>query len=117
MPGFRLDRVNEDIKREISDIVRNLKDPRIRGIISIVKVEVSQDLSYAKIFVSDVGGDAEEAVKGLKSAAGFIRKELASRMHIRKTPELKFFRDDSIEKSARIAKMLNDITKDEHKDD
>ena len=117
MPGFRLDRVNEDIKRELSDIIRSLKDPRITGLVSIIRVEVSQDLSYAKIFISDVGGDAEEAVKGLKNAAGYARRELSSRIHIRKTPELRFIRDDSIEHSAKIAKLINDITKDEFKHD
>ncbi len=112
MPGYRIDRVNEDVKREISDIVRGLKDPRITGLVSSVKVEVSHDLSYAKIYASVIGGDPAEAIKGLKNAAGFIRRELSSRLNIRKTPELRFIQDDSIEHSAKIAKILNDISKD-----
>lgn len=113
MPGYRLDRLNEDIKREITDILRSVKDPRIKGLVSVVKVSVSSDLSYAKVFVSDIGGDVKEAAKGLASASGFIRSELASRLHIRKTPQIKFIPDDSIEQSARISKMLEDLTKGE----
>jgi ribosome-binding factor A len=112
MPGHRLDRINADIKRELSDIFRDLKDPRIKGIVSILNVEITNDLSYAKVYVSVVGGDAEEAIKGLKSAAGFARRELSSRLLIRKTPELKFILDDSIEHSAKILKIINEITKD-----
>lgn len=113
MPGYRLDRLNEDIKREITDILRSVKDPRIKGLVSVVKVSVSSDLSYAKVFVSDIGGDVKEAAKGLASASGYVRSELASRLHIRKTPQLKFIPDDSIEQSARISKMLEDLNKGE----
>jgi ribosome-binding factor A len=113
MAGYKLDRINADIQRELSDIIRNLKDPRITGLVSIIKVDVSQDLSYAKVYVSEVGGDADEAIKGLKNAAGYARRELSSRLTIRKTPELKFIQDDSIEHSAKISKILNEIIKDE----
>jgi ribosome-binding factor A len=113
MPGHRMDRVTEDIKRELSDIIRGLKDPRIVGLVSIIKVEVSQDLSIAKVYVSAVGGDIEDAIKGLKSAAGFVRHELSSRVDIRKTPAIKFLADTSIEQSAKISKILNEIIKDD----
>lgn len=113
MPGHRMDRVTEDIKRELSDIIRGLKDPRIVGLVSIIKVEVSQDLSIAKVYVSTVGGDIEDAIKGLKSAAGFVRHELSSRVDIRKTPAIKFLADTSIEQSAKISKILNEIIKDD----
>ena len=113
MAGYRIDRLNEDFKREISDILRGLKDPRITGLVSIIRVEVSPDLSYAKVFVSCVGGDTDMATKGLKSAAGFVRRELASRMKIRKTPEIRFIPDDSIAHSAKISRILKDIEKDE----
>lgn len=113
MPGYRLDRLNEDIKREITDILRSVKDPRIKGLVSVVKVSVSSDLSYAKVFVSDIGGDVKESAKGLANASGYIRSELASRLHIRKTPQIKFIPDDSIAESARISKMLEDLTKGE----
>ncbi|HEX3025702.1 MAG TPA: 30S ribosome-binding factor RbfA [Clostridia bacterium] len=113
MPGHRMDRVTGDIKREVSEIIRGLKDPRVSGIVSIVKVEVTQDLAYAKIYVSSVGSDLGQTVKGLNNAAGFVRKELSSRLTIRKTPEIKFIADDSIEKSARISKIIDEISKDD----
>lgn len=113
MPGHRIDRLNEDIKRELSDILRGVKDPRITGLLSILRVEVSPDLSYAKVYVSCVGGDAAESVKGLKNAVGYIRRELSARMTIRKTPELHFIPDDSIAHSARISQLLKEIEKDE----
>jgi ribosome-binding factor A len=113
MPGYRIDRLNEDIKREITDILREVKDPHIKGLVSIVKVSVSSDLSYAKVYVSNLGADIHETIKGLNNAAGFVRKTLASRMHIRKTPELKFIIDDSIEQSARISKLIDDLKKGE----
>jgi ribosome-binding factor A len=113
MPGYRQDRLNEDIKREITDILRDVKDPRITGLVSVVKVAVSSDLSYAKVFVSNIGGDTRETIKGLNNASGFVRSALASRVHIRKTPQIKFIGDDSIEQSAHISRMLDDLTKGE----
>lgn len=109
MPGYRLDRLTADIQREVSEILRGVKDPRIKGLISVVKVDVSNDLSYAKIYFSNIGGDVKEAAKGLSSASGYVRKELSSRLNIRKTPELKFISDDSIEQSARIAKLIENL--------
>jgi ribosome-binding factor A len=113
MPGHRMDRLTEDIKREIIDILRDVKDPRITGLVSVVRVEVSSDLSYAKVYVSNIGGDVKETLKGLNNAAGFVRSALASRIDVRKTPRIKFIGDDSIEQSARISKMLGDLTKGE----
>lgn len=113
MPGHRMDRLTEDIKREIIDILREVKDPRITGLVSVVRVTVSSDLSYSRVYVSDIGGDVKETVKGLNSAAGFVRSSLASRLNIRKTPQIKFLGDDSIEQSARISKMLDELTKGE----
>lgn len=113
MPGYRMDRLTEDIKREVIDILRDVKDPRITGLVSVVRVEVSSDLSYAKVFVSDIGGDAGQTLKGLNNASGFVRSSLASRLTIRKTPQIKFIGDDSIEQTARISKLLGDLTKGE----
>jgi ribosome-binding factor A len=113
MPGYRMDRLTEDIKREVIDILRDVKDPRITGLVSVVRVEVSSDLSYAKVFVSDIGGDASQTLKGLNNASGFVRSSLASRLTIRKTPQIKFIGDDSIEQTARISKLLGDLTKGE----
>lgn len=112
MPGYHMNRVTEDLRREVADIIRNMKDPRLPGIISVVHAEVSSDLSVAKVHVSCIGGDNAATAKTLNTAAGFIRHELSARMQIRKTPELKFVPDSSIEQSVRIAKILNDIDKD-----
>ncbi len=113
MAGYKTDRVAEDIKREIIAIIRDeIKDPRVQGkLLTVVRVEVSGDLSYAKAYISAMEGleAAQEAAKGLKSAAGYIRREVGQRLRLRKTPELKFVADDSIEHGMSIAKMLKDL--------
>lgn len=112
MAGYKIDRLCSDVKFELSDIFRSLKDPRVtKHMITIVRVELTNDLSYAKVYVDAVEGidAAKEAVKGLVSAAGYIRRELGSRVKMRKVPELKFVADDSIAHSAHIAKMLDDM--------
>ena len=108
MPNFKSMRTAEDIRRELTDIFRSMKDPRISGFLTIVKVDVSADLSYAKVYVSAMEGieKAKESVVGLKSAAGFIRRELGLRLQMRKSPELKFIADDSIEHSAELLKLI-----------
>ena len=108
MPSHKIDRASEDIKRELTDIFRTLKDPRIKGFLSIVRVEVASDLSVAKIYISAMEGmdSAKEAVKGLTAASGYIRRELSMRLTLRHTPSLKFIPDDSIEHSAHINKLL-----------
>lgn len=114
MSGHKINRINEDVKRELTDIMRMLKDPRIKGLLTIVKVDVSTDLSYAKVFVSSMDGfdAAKEAVKGLNSAAGFVRRELCNRLDLRRSPEVKFIPDNSAEHSADILKIINDLNKD-----
>ncbi|MBR4452558.1 MAG: 30S ribosome-binding factor RbfA [Clostridia bacterium] len=111
MAGYRTDRVSEDIKREIAAMMRELKDPRIQGMLTVVNVEVSSDASFAKVYVSAMEGieTAKLAVKGLTSATGYIRREIGKRLHLRKTPELRFIADDSIEKGMNITRMLNNI--------
>lgn len=111
MAGYRIDRITEDIKRELIHILREVKDPRVSEMISVVKVDVSNDLSYAKVYISDLQGieRAKESVKGLKAASGFIRKRLSSSLHLRKTPELKFIADDSIEKGFDLFDKLNKL--------
>ena len=116
MAGYRIDRISEDIKREIVAVMRELKDPRVQGkLLTVVKVEVSSDASFAKVFVSSMSGidDAKTAVKGLDSAMGYIRREVGQRLGLRKTPELKFVADDSIEHGMNIARMLDDLKEDE----
>ena len=113
MAGYKSDRVAEDIKREIIAIIRDvIKDPRVQGkLLTVIRVEVSGDLSYAKAYISAMEGieAAKEAVAGLKNAAGYIRREVGQRLRLRKTPELRFVADDSIEHGMSIAKMLNDL--------
>ena len=116
MAGYRINRVSEDIKREIVAVIRELKDPRVMDkMINVVRVEVSSDASYAKAYISALDGleTAQEAVKGLKSATGYIRREVGKRLHLRKTPELTFVADDSIEHGMNIVKMMDDLRTEE----
>jgi len=108
MASHRSDRLNEDIMREMCAIIRTLKDPRISPLLSVVRVEVTNDLSYATCYVSCIEGfeKAKESVKGLRSAAGYIRRELGNALKLRKVPEPRFVADDSIERSAHINKIL-----------
>ena len=118
MAGYRIDRVSEDIKREIAAIMRELKDPRITGMLTVVNVEVSSDASYAKVYVSAMEGmETADYMRictaMLASATGYIRREIGKRLHLRKTPELKFIADDSIEKGMGIAGMINKLSEEE----
>ena len=108
----RIDRINEEAKKEISSIIRELKDPRVvNGLCSVVSVDITRDLRWCKAYISVLGDDEKrtEAIKGLKSAAGFVRKELAHRLGLRYTPEIVFVLDNSIEHGAYINKLLHDI--------
>ena len=109
MAGYRKDRVAEDIKREIVALIRELKDPRVKDkMLTVVRVEVSQDLSYAN--------DAKQAVKGLESATGLIRHEVGKRLRLRKAPELKFAADDSVEHGMEIFRKIEALKKDDEED-
>lgn len=109
MPSFKIGRAAADIQRELADLFREMKDPRVSKLLSIVKVDVSGDLSYATVYVSAIEGydKTVESVKGLKNAAGFLRRELGVRLRLRKTPELRFVADNSIEHSAHIARIID----------
>ncbi len=111
MPSNRIGRINEEIQRELSSLIRTVKDPRVAeaGMVSVTAVETTQDLKYAKIFVSVLDKPASaQALKGLKSASGWLRRELGRALNLRHTPELSFVRDDSIDKGAHILDMLRD---------
>ena len=114
MPSFRLDRTSEDVKRELTDIMRGLKDPRINGLLSVLKVDLSKDLSLCRVYISSLEGmeAAKSAVEGLNSAAGYVRRELGQRIRLRRSPQIQFIADDSIERSAHINQMLHDLQKD-----
>ena len=123
MPNFRNGRMSEDIKREISGLIREeIKDPRVNsGLISVVRTELSGDNSHCKVYISSIDGidAAKSAVKGLESASGFMKREISNKLHLKKCPDLKFIADNSIEHSAEIAKMLSNIVpeKDEPETD
>lgn len=109
----RIERISEEIKREMSNIIQNeLKDPRLSMLISITHLNVTKDLRFAKVYVSIMGSDEEKtnALEGLKSAAGFIRREIGHRIQIRYTPEIHFELDNSIEKGAYITKLINEAS-------
>ncbi len=112
--GYKSDRTAEDIKREITALTRELKDPRVSSVmLTVVRVEVAHDLSFCKAYVSSLGGieNAKEACKALNgNAKGYIRRELGARLGLRKTPDLKFIADNSIEKGIEMFKKL-DVTK------
>ena len=113
MGTYKQNRTAEDIRREISAIVRELKDPRVADhIISVSRAEVSSDSSYVKVYVSAVEGMevAKAATKALTGATGFIRRELGKRLGLRKTPEIKFVADNSIEYGMTIVKKLEQIS-------
>ena len=108
----RIDRINEEARKEISAIVRELKDPRVtKGLCSIVSVDITKDLRWCKAYVSVLGDETvrKEAIEGLKKAAGFVRKELAHRLGLRYTPEIIITLDNSIEHGAHINKLLHDL--------
>ena len=106
----RTDRIAEEIKQVISEMIQNeLKDPRVKGLISITKVMLTKDLKFCKIYGSVMGADKEEVLQGIKSGAGYMRKELGNRVQIRILPELQFVIDDSIEYGAHIDKVIKDI--------
>ena len=119
MAGYRQDRVSEDIKREIIAVIRELKDPRVMDkLLTVVRVEVSSDASFAKVYISAMEGidTAKTAVKGLTGATGYIRREIGQRLHLRKTPELKFIADNSIEHGMSIVKIMDDLRAEENDD-
>ena len=108
MAGYKIGRITSDIQNALSVILREVKDPRVSPLLSIVKIDLSNDLSYAKVYVSAIEGSnkTKESVAGLKSASGYLRKALGSSLHLRKVPELKFIADDSLIKSADIMNTI-----------
>lgn len=112
MANHRSDRLSEDIQRELAALLREMKDPRLHnGIISIVRCDMAHDLSYCKVYISSMNGldTAKQAVKALTNAGGYIRRELGTRLKLRYAPTLAFEASDSIEYSANISRILNDI--------
>ena len=108
MAGNRINRINDEIQKELSALFRELKDPRVsQGMVSITRVDTTADLRYAKIYVSALDkGQEKEILKGLKSASGYLRRELGHTLQLRYTPELQFIGDDSIQHGAHILELL-----------
>lgn len=113
MASFKAGRLGEDIKRELTAILRELKDPRIAPMTTIVRVDLSNDMSHCKVYVSCFEGieRAKSSVAGLTSASGYIKRELFARLKMRKCPDLKFIADNSIEHSAEINQMISNFNK------
>ena len=111
MASNRIGRINEEIQKELASLIRNLKDPRVQDtMISITRVEATPDLRYAKVYVSFLQEDrAEGAMKGLKSASGYLRRELGRALNLRYTPELVWEQDDSITYGAKMLKLINSL--------
>ncbi len=118
MPTNRIGRINEDIQRELSALIRRVKDPRVQqGLISITGVDTAGDLRYARVYISILGRvDEKELKRGLKSASPWLRRELGNILALRYTPELIFERDSSIERGAHITKIINELDLPEDED-
>ena len=119
MASNRIGRINEEIQRELSDLLRELKDPRVhRTMLSITRVETTPDLRYAKIYVSLLDKEyTKETLAGLKSSAGYLRRELGRSLQLRYTPELQWQPDDSITQGANILELLSKLDIPEDPDD
>ena len=113
-------RINMEVQRELSQIIRSeIKDPRIHPLTSVVAVEVPPNLKYCKAYISVLGDEeaGKATIEGLRSAASFVRRELAHRVNLRNTPEIKFILDQSIEYGVNMSKLIDEVTKDLHDDE
>ena len=113
MSATRMGRINEEIQRCLSELIRTVKDPRVHGLLSITAVDTTADLKYAKVYVSSLDqSDMKEVLKGLKSASGYLRRELGHTLSLRATPELTFLQDDSMVKGAHILQVMEDLDRE-----
>lgn len=113
-------RINSEVQRELSEIInREIKDPRIHPMTTVVAVEVTPDLKYCKAYISVLGSEeaGKETIKGLKSAEGFVRRQLANRINLRNTPQISFVLDQSIEYGVNMTHLINEVTKDLNTED
>lgn len=121
MASNRIGRINEEIQKELANLIRNLKDPRVQDtMISVTHVETTPDLRWAKVYVSFLQEErAADALKGLRSAGGYLRRELGRALNLRYTPELNWAQDDSITYGAKMMKLINslEVNKDEGTDE
>ena len=119
MASNRINRINEEIQKALADLLRNVKDPRVSGtMISITRVETTPDLRFAKVYVSFMEeSKSKDALKGLESAGGYLRRELGAALQLRHTPQLNWALDDSITYGARMLKLINSLDIGENKDE
>ena len=119
MASNRIGRINEEIQKELAGMIRNLKDPRVQDtMISITHVETTPDLRYCKVYASFLQEDkAADALKGLKSASGYLRRELGRTLNLRYTPELQWALDDSITYGAKMMQLINSLDKGSDEDE
>ena len=114
MANFRIDRISEEVRHAVDAIIREMNDPRISGTYCVTRADVTRDLRYAKIYISVLEDDkADEMIKALKKAAGYIRRELGLRVDLRYTPEILFERDRNIAYGVHIAEVLKNIVPEE----
>jgi len=111
MASNRINRINEEIQKELSSLLRTVKDPRVQDtMISITRVETTPDLRYTKVYVSFLQNEkADDAMKGLKSAAGYLRRQLGTNLKLRYAPEIVWALDDSITYGARMLNLINSL--------
>lgn len=110
MASNRIGRINEELQRELSSLIRTVKDPRVHGMISITAVETTADLRYAKVYISVLDKNGiKEVLQGLKSAGGYLRRELGRALQLRYTPELLFEADNSISEGAHILEIMEHL--------
>ena len=119
MASNRINRINEEIQKELSSLLRTVKDPRVQDtMISITRVETTPDLRYTKVYVSFLQEEkAKEAMKGLQSAGGYLRREVGNELKLRYTPELVWALDDSITYGAHMLEIINNLPYGEHDDE
>ena len=116
MPSNRIGRINEEIQRELAELIRQLKDPRVQTMISITRVDTTPDLRYARVYISVLDeARSKDAMRGLRSASGWLRRELGARLQLRYTPELVLEEDDSLKYGAHMYDLLSklNISKDD----
>ena len=115
MPSLRGQRINNEMRKELSNLIRELKDPRIPLLTSVTAAEVTKDQKFAKIYVSVMGTDEQKqkALDGLKNAASYLRREVGRNLKLRNTPEINFVLDNSIEQGTRIISMIREINEEE----
>ena len=118
MASNRIGRINEEIQRELSDLIRSLKDPRVQTLLSITRVDTTPDLRYSKIYISVMDEEKQkDAMRGLKSAGGWLRRELGSSLQLRYTPELVFELDDSLKYGAHMYDLLSRLSAQEKREE